>query len=141
MAEPKTRQNTASVTAFLNAIEDQQQLADAKKLSKMMRESTGSRAKMWGSSIVGFGTYHYVYASGREGDWPIVGYSPRKQNFSVYIMSGFSGSKTLMSKLGKHKTGKSCLYIKRLSDVDEKVLRQLIDKSVKFIRGKYETGK
>lgn len=141
MAELKTKQNNASVSAFLNAIEDKQQRADAKKLSKMMRDATGSRAKMWGSSIVGFGTYHYVYASGREGDWPIVGYSPRKQNLSIYIMSGFSGSKTLMSKLGKHKTGKSCLYIKRLSDVDEKVLRQLIDKSIKFIRGKYETRK
>ena len=141
MAELKTKQNNASVTAFLNAIEDKQQRADARKLSKMMREATGSRAKMWGTSIVGFGTYHYVYASGREGDWPIVGFSPRKQNLSVYIMSGFSGSKSLMSKLGKHKTGKSCLYIKRLSDVDEKILRQLIDKSVKFIRGKYKTRK
>ena len=141
MAELKTRQTSASVTAFLNAIEDKQQRADAKKLSTMMREATGSRARMWGSSIVGFGTYHYVYASGREGDWPIVGYSPRKQNLSVYIMSGFSGSEKLMGKLGKRKTGKSCLYIKRLADVDERVLRQLIDKSVKFIRGKYETRK
>lgn len=141
MTELKTRQNNASVTEFLNAVDDKQQRADARKLSKMMREATGSRAKMWGTSIVGFGTYHYVYASGREGDWPIVGYSPRKQNLSVYIMSGFSGSQALLAKLGKHKTGKSCLYIKRLADVDEKVLRQLIDKSVKFIRGKYETGK
>jgi len=141
MAELKTRQNSASVTAFLGAIEDKQQRVDAKKLSKMMREATGSRARMWGTSIVGFGTYHYVYASGREGDWPIVGYSPRKQNLSVYIMSGFSGSEKLLAKLGKHKTGKSCLYIKRLADVDESVLRQLIDKSVKFIHGKYETRK
>lgn len=141
MAEQKTKQNNASVTAFLAAIEDPQQRADAKKLSKIMREATGSRAKMWGASIVGFGSYHYVYASGREGDWPIVGYSPRKQNLSIYIMSGFSGSENLMTRLGKHKTGKSCLYVRRLADIDEQVLRKLIDKSVKYIRGKYETSK
>jgi len=141
MAELKTQQNNASVTAFLAALDDPQQRADAKKLSKMMREATGSRAKMWGTSIIGFGSYHYVYASGREGDWPIVGYSPRKQNLSIYIMSGFSGSEKLMEKLGKHKTGKSCLYIKRLADVDEEVLRKLIDKSVGYIRSKYETSK
>ena len=141
MAEQKTKQNNASVTAFLAAIEDPQQRADARKLSKIMREATGARAKMWGTSIVGFGSYHYVYASGREGDWPIVGYSPRKQNLSIYIMSGFSGSENLMARLGKHKTGKSCLYVKRLADIDEQVLRKLIDKSVKYIRGKYETSK
>ena len=141
MAELKTQQTNASVTAFLAAIEDPQQRADAKKLSAMMRKATGSRAKMWGTSIVGFGSYHYVYASGREGDWPIVGYSPRKQNLSIYIMSGFSGNEKLMAKLGKHKTGKSCLYVKRLADVDEQVLEQLIDKSVEFIRSKYETSK
>jgi hypothetical protein len=107
----------------------------------MMRDATGSRAKMWGDSIVGFGSYHYVYASGREGDWPIVGFSPRKQNLSIYIMSGFSGSQELMDRLGKHKTGRSCLYNRRLADVEEKVLRKLIDRSVRFIRGKYETSK
>lgn len=141
MAEPKTKQNKASVAAFLGAIEDKQQRADAKKLSAMMRAATGSRANMWGGSIVGFGSYHYQYASGGEGDWPIVGYSPRKQNLSVYIMPGFSGFDKLMSKLGKHKTGKSCLYIKRLEDVDEAVLRKLIDGSVKYMRQKYETRK
>jgi hypothetical protein len=134
MAELKTRQNNASVTAFLAAVEDRQQRSDSKKLSKMMREATGSRAKMWGSSIVGFGSYHYKYASGQEGDWPLVGYSPRKQNLSIYIMAGFAGSDKLLAKLGKHKTGKSCLYIKRLEDVDEKVLNTLIEKSVKHMR-------
>lgn len=141
MAEPKTKQTTASVAAFLAAIDDKQQRADAKKLSAMMRSATGSRAKMWGGAIVGFGSYHYKYASGREGDWPLVGYSPRSQNLSIYIMAGFSDFDKLMARLGKHKTGKSCLYIKRLADVDETVLRQLIDGSVKYMRSKYETRK
>lgn len=141
MAQQKTQRNNSSVTAFLAALDDPRQRADAKKLSRMMREATGCRAKMWGTSIVGFGSYHYVYASGREGDWPIVGYSPRKQNLSIYIMSGFSGNEKLMARLGKHKTGKSCLYLKRLDDVDEQVLRQLIDKSVHYMRSKYKTGK
>lgn len=141
MAEVKTKQNNASVTSFLAAVEDKQQRSDSKKLSKMMRAATGARAKMWGSSIVGFGSYHYKYASGQEGDWPLVGYSPRKQNLSIYIMAGFAGSDKLLAKLGKHKTGKSCLYIKRLADVDEKVLNTLIEKSVKHMRSKYETGK
>ena len=141
MAELKTKQNNASVAEFLGAVADKQQRSDAKKLSAMMRDATGARAKMWGAAIVGFGSYHYKYASGQEGDWPLVGYSPRKQNLSIYIMAGFAGCDKLMAKLGKHKTGKSCLYIKHLADVDEAVLRKLIDKSVKFMRSKYETGK
>ena len=141
MAEPKTKQNNASVTTFLGAIEDKQQRSDARKLSSMMRAATGSRAKMWGASIVGFGRYHYKYASGHEGDCFVAGYSPRKQSFSIYVMAGFSGCEKLMAKLGKHKTGKSCLYIKRLDDVDEAVLMKLIDKSAKYMQRKYETGK
>lgn len=141
MADLKTKQNKASVATFLGAIEDKQQLSDARKLSAMMRAATGSRAKMWGASIVGFGSYHYKYASGHEGDCFVTGYSPRKQNLSIYIMAGFSGCDKLMAKLGKHKTGKSCLYIKRLDDVDEAVLNTLIEKSVKYMQGKYETRK
>ena len=141
MADLKTKQNKASVATFLGAIEDKQQLSDARKLSAMMRTATGSRAKMWGASIVGFGSYHYKYASGHEGDCFVTGYSPRKQNLSIYIMAGFSGCDKLMAKLGKHKTGKSCLYIKRLDDVDEVVLNTLIEKSVKYMQGKYETRK
>ena len=141
MAELKTKQNNASVNAFLAAIEDRQQRADAKKVSAMMRTATGSRARMWGESIVGFGSYHYKYASGQEGDWPIVGFSPRKQNLSIYIMPGFGQFDKLTAKLGKHKTGRSCLYIKRLADVDETVLRKLIDGSVKRMRKRYETRK
>lgn len=139
MAELKTKQNSASVATFLNSIEDKQKRADARKIASMMRAATGSRAKMWGTAIVGFGSYHYKYASGREGDWMLVGFSPRKQNLTIYIMPGFKAFDKLMAKLGKHSTGKSCLYIKRLADVDEKVLEKLIAESVQYMRSKYET--
>ncbi len=140
MANVKTRKTGASVTGFIAAIDDPRQRADAKKLARMMRAATGARAKMWGPSIVGFGSYHYKYASGREGDWMLVGFSPRKQNLSVYIMPGFERFAALMKKLGKYKTGKSCLYIKRLEDVDEAVLEQLIRDSVEDMRARYETS-
>ena len=139
MAELKTKKNNAGVAAFLNGIEDKQKRADAKKVSAMMRAATGSRAKMWGTAIVGFGSYHYKYASGREGDWMLVGFSPRKQNLTVYIMPGFKQFDALMAKLGKYSTGKSCLYLKRLADVDERVLEKLIVGSVRYMRSKYET--
>ena len=105
----------------------------------MMRAATGSRARMWGTSIVGYGSYHYQYASGREGDWMLVGFSPRKQNLVVYIMPGFDRFARLLEKLGKYKTGKSCLYIKRLADIDEAVLERLISDSVADMRSRYET--
>ena len=139
MAENKTRATIASVTEFINSIEDGQKRADARKVAAIMRRVTGKRAKMWGSSIVGYGTYHYKYESGREGDFMITGFSPRKQALTVYILAGFRRFDTLMGKLGKYKTGKSCLYIKRLSDVDEKVLEKLIDRSVKYMRKNYKT--
>ncbi len=139
MAENKTKKTGASVTEFVNSIENPQMRADARKVASMMRRATGKRAKMWGSSIVGYGTYHYKYDSGREGDFMVTGYSPRKQALTVYIMPGFSKFAPLMKKLGKYKTGKSCLYIKRLSDVDEAVLEKLIDGSVRQMRKKYET--
>jgi Domain of unknown function (DU1801) len=131
MAELKTKKNKASVTAFLASITDEQQRRDAKTIAKIMREVTGAKATMWGNSIVGFGQYHYKYASGREGDWPLTGFSPRKGSFSVYIMDGFRDRATLLKRLGKHKTGKACLYIKRLEEVDLGVLRRLIEASVK----------
>ena len=140
MADNKTRPTGASVTAFMAAISDRAMRADAKKVAAMMRRATGKRAKMWGPSIVGYGSYHYRYASGREGDFMITGFSPRKQALSIYIMPGFNRFQDLMSKLGKYKTGKSCLYIKRLSDVDEVVLEQLIKESVGYMRAHYETG-
>ena len=139
MAENKTKSTKANVTEFINSIDDKQMRADARKVAAMMRRATGKRAKMWGSSIVGYGTYHYRYASGREGDFIITGFSPRKQALTVYIMPGFSPFDKLMAKLGKYKTGKSCLYIKRLSDVDEDVLERRIDGSVEYMRKKYET--
>ena len=139
MSGNKTKASKASVSEFLDSIEDRQKRADARKVAAMMRKATGKRAKMWGTSIVGYGTYHYKYASGREGDFMIAGFSPRKQALTVYIMAGFGRFEALMDKLGKYKTGKSCLYIKRLADVDEKVLQKLIDGSVSYMRANYET--
>ena len=139
MAELKTQPTRASVTEFSAGIDDRQQRADVKKVAAMMRRATGKRAKMWGASIVGYGSYHYKYASGRDGDFMITGFSPRKQALTVYIMPGFSSFKKLMEKLGKYKTGKSCLYIKHLSDIDENVLEKLITESVRHMRKRYET--
>ena len=139
MAANKTTPTKASVTTFLNSVEDSEKRADCRKVAAMMRRATGKRAKMWGPSIVGYGTYHYKYASGREGDFMLTGFSPRKQALTVYVMPGFARYDALMKKLGKFKTGKSCLYIKRLADVDEGVLEKLIDASVKHMRKNYET--
>lgn len=135
MAELKTQPNDDSVQAFLDGIEDGQKREDSFRLLEMLSVASGQPARMWGSSIVGFGAYHYVYDSGREGDWFEVGFSPRKQNLTVYIMPGFERYDELLNQLGKHSTGKSCLYIKRLADVDENALRRLIDLSVRHIRG------
>jgi len=139
MAELKTRPTRAGVTAFINGIDDKQKRADARKVASMMRRATGSRAKMWGPSIVGYGTYQYTNSAGKDQEFMITGFSPRKQALTVYIMPGFSKFESLMKRLGKYKTGKSCLYIKRLSDVNESVLEQLIGRSVKQMRNKYET--
>lgn len=139
MAENKTKVTRKSVTAFINSIDDKQKRADVKKVAAIMRRVTGARPKMWGSSIVGYGEYHYKYASGREGDFMLAGFSPRKQALTIYVMAGFSSYPSLMKKLGKYKTGKSCLYVKRLSDVDEKVLERLLEQSVKYMRKNYET--
>lgn len=131
MAELKTQKNKASVTAFLNSVEDEKRRKDSKAVLKMMKEITGEKPAMWGDSIVGFGNYHYKYESGREGDWFKTGFAPRKNALTLYIMTGFSRYAELMSKLGKYKTGKSCLYIKKLEDVDQDVLRELIEESTK----------
>lgn len=137
MAELKTKATGASVAAFLNSIQDKDKKADCKEIAKMMRDATGKRAKMWGKSIVGYDRYDYVYASGRSGTFMITGFSPRAQNISVYIMPGFTKFDGLMKKLGKYKTGKSCLYIKKLDDVDRRVLARLIKESVKDMRRRY----
>jgi len=139
MAENKTQPTQASVASFLNGIDDKERRRDCKKIAAMMRAATGNRAKMWGASIVGFGRYHYKYASGREGDFMITGFSPRAQSLTLYIMPGFKNFEPLMKKLGKFKTGKSCLYIKQLSDVDENVLQRLVEGSVRYMRRKYPT--
>jgi len=131
MAELKTKKTEQSVEAFLDNIADEQTREDCRVILNMMREATQSPPKMWGPAIVGFGDYHYKYASGREGDWFLAGFSPRKQNLSLYIMSGFSEYDELLKQLGKYKTGVSCLYVKRLADVDLSVLKKMIEMSVK----------
>ena len=137
MAALKTKKTKASVSDFLNRIEDPQRRADCKRIAKMMREATGNRAAMWGDSIRGYGKYMYQYASGRSGEWFIAGFSPRKRDLTIYIMPGFSKYEGLMKRLGTHKTGRSCLYIKKLEDVDEAVLEKLIRESVTCMREKY----
>jgi hypothetical protein len=139
VAENKTKPTKQSVTAFINSVDDKQQRADIRKIAAIMRKVTGSRATMWGDSIVGFGQYHYTYASGREGDFLITGFSPRKSSISIYIMGGFGRMSALMKKLGKFKTGKSCLYVKRLADVDGDVLEEVISRSVRYMRDTYTT--
>ena len=129
--EVKTKVNDASVTDFLNSVEDEQKQKDAFTLLKIMKQVTKEQPKMWGASIVGFGSYHYKGASGREGDWLVAGFSPRKQNLTLYVQGGFNVYTDLLKKLGKHKTGVGCLYINKLSDVDAKVLQELLEKSVK----------
>ena len=137
MADNKTKETGASVAEFLDGIADPQKRADCKAIAAMMRRITGKRAKMWGSSIVGFDRYEYRYESGRSGSFMMTGFSPRAQNIVLYIMPGFSRYGELLSGLGKHKTGKSCLYIKRLADVDIKVLERLVRDSVARMRKKY----
>lgn len=139
MAELKTRPTKASVKAFMDSIDDPQRKSDAKKVAAMMRRVTGKRAKLWGPSIVGYGRYRYSNTAGRDFEWMLTGFSPRRQALSVYIMSGFTDFAALMKKLGPHRTGKSCLYIRRLADVDETVLEQLIAASVEKMKNTYET--
>ncbi len=133
MAELKTRPNDQSVKYFLYRVENDTKREDSFSILELMREETGDEPIMWGDSIVGFGKYSYKYASGREAEWFLTGFSPRKQNLTLYIMDGFKGYHELLEKLGKHSTGKSCLYIKKLEDVDKEVLRDLVNKSVEHM--------
>jgi len=137
MTKLKTTPNDSDVHQFLNAVEDEQKRSDSFTILELMQNSIGEAPKMWGNSIIGFGSYHYKYESGREGDWFLTGFSPRKTSLSLYIMAGFDRYEELMSNLGKYKTGKSCLYVKKLDDVDETVLRELIEASVEHMRQKY----
>ena len=129
-AENKTKKTKASVEEFLNGVEHEGKRQDSFTILEMMRDVTGLEPVMWGPSIVGFGSYHYKYASGREGDMPVTGFYPRKQSLTLYIMPGFDAYESLLDKLGKHKLGKSCLYINKLADVDLDVLRELVTESV-----------
>lgn len=130
MAELKTRPETTSVPAFLASIADENRRRDCESIAALMQEITGAEPVMWGASIVGFGCYHYRYESGREGDWMLVGFSPRKKDITLYLMAGFNRFPELMQRLGKHKTGKSCLYVRKLEDLDGTVLRELVRGSV-----------
>jgi hypothetical protein len=137
MAENKTKPTKLSVAAFIEALTDRTRRADAKALVKLMQSATAEKPKMWGPSIIGFGSYHYKYDSGREGDMPLIGFSPRKAATVLYNVGGFSGSEVLRAKLGKHATGKGCLYIKKLAEVDQQVLETLVLKSVGAMRTRY----
>ena len=137
MATPKTSPNRSSVKAFVDAIDDDARRKDVRAAMKLMRAVTGEAPKMWGDSIIGYGSYHYVYDSGREGDWFLAGLSPRKRNLTIYVMAGFERAPELMAKLGKYKTGKSCLYVNKLDDVDTDVLAQLVRGSVEHLRATY----
>lgn len=137
MAQLKTQPNNQNVETYLNSIEPQQRQEDCFTILKLMQEVTGETPQMWGSSIIGFGRYHYKYASGREGDWFVTGFASRSKNITLYIMAGFDDYDELMRKLGKHTTGKSCLYIKKLEDVDQDVLRELVKQSVDYMAEMY----
>ena len=137
MSENKTKATGASVVAFITAVKPDQKRQDAFELLKLMEDTSGYRAKMWGESIIGLGEYHYKYESGREGDAMRIGFSPRKTSFSVYIMSGFDEYQDLLSELGKHKLSKTCLYINKLSDVKTDVLKKIIQASLDYMQKKY----
>jgi hypothetical protein len=137
MAELKTKKTDESVVAFLDKIEYVKKRLDCYAILNMMKSVTGFEPKMWGDSIVGFGSYHYKYETGHEGDMPIASFAPRKNNLTIYVMPGFESHVDLMNKLGKYKTGKVCLYIKSLNDVDPLVLRELVIKSVEWVQQHY----
>ena len=140
MSELKTKKNEDNVLDFIDGVEDRQKRQDCHEIMEIMKEITGEDPKMWGSSIVGFGSYHYKYDSRGEGDWFLTGFSPRKQNLSLYIMSGFGQYDSLLSNLGKYKTGKSCLYVKKLGDINRDILKEMITSSVQMIAKKYPEG-
>jgi hypothetical protein len=137
MATLKTSPNDQSVEAYLDGIDNEQKRADSKKIVELMQAVSGQPPVMWGDGIVGFGSYHYKYASGREGDWFLTGFAARQQSLTLYIMAGFDQYDRLMEQLGKYKIGKSCLYIKKLADIDEDVLKTLIEESIAYLKKQY----
>jgi hypothetical protein len=140
VAEPKTKRTTASVTAFVDAIENEQRRTDAKRLLKIFKEATDMKPAMWGPAIVGYGVFHYESErSTQEGDWPRVAFSPRKANHTIYVVPGFAKYAPLLKKLGKHKTSKGCLYINKLSDIDVPTLRTIIKETLNEMNRRYPT--
>lgn len=140
MAELKTKPTKASVTEFINNIGDTQRRKDCKAVAKMMRDVTGTKPEMWGPSIVGFGRYKYRYESGRELDWFSLGFSPRKSALTLYLMAGFRNFPELMKKLGKYKTSQSCLYVSKLADINQPVLKELMNRSDAVTRKRYASA-
>ncbi len=138
MTELKTKKNDSNIVDFLNRVDNEERRKDCFQLLELFEQLTNETPKMWGASIVGFGSYHYKYDSGREGDWFLTGFSPRKQNLTIYITAGFSEYDDIMQSLGKYKTGSSCLYVKKLSDIDIDKLKILVVKSVAFMKKRYE---
>jgi hypothetical protein len=141
MAENKTKRTKLNVTTFIDAITDPARRADAKTIVKLMQDASGEKPQMWGPSIIGFGSYHYKYESGREGDMPLVGFSPRKAATVLYGVAGASDCQTLLPKLGKHSMGKGCLYIKKLADVDQGVLQAMVGKALAATRARQAKAK
>lgn len=138
MTSLKTQPYDRDIPEFLSKVEEPQKREDCFTLLELMKEETGEEPQYWHNNMVGFGQYHYRYATGTEGDWFLTGFSPRKQSLTIYIMAGFERYDELMTNLGKYKTGKSCLYVKRLSDIDQKILRELVSESVAYLRDKYK---
>lgn len=138
MAELKTKKTDESVAAFLNKVEDEQKRKDSFEIIAVMQAATGLPPKMWGTGIIGFGSYHYKYESGHEGDMCLIGFSPRKQNIALYGMGGAERNYDLLQKLGKHKTGKGCLYINKLNDVNPGILKEIIKASFNYLKAKYK---
>ena len=141
MYEPKTKETDASVIEFIEAVENPKKRQDAYKLLEIFEETSGYPAKMWGSSIIGFGSYHYVYATGHEGDAPLVGFSPRKAKVSLYFATGDTEREQLLEKFGKHTSGKGCVYINKTEDIDVEVLKELITQSIVFLQNLYPSNK
>lgn len=140
MAKNKTKPTAGDVDAFIDAVESNRKREDAKTLLTLFRRLSGHDPKMWGPSIIGFGQYHYKYDSGREGDMALTGFSPRKSALTLYVMGGFKRRPDLMEKLGKYKTGKSCLYVNKLDDIDMEVLEELIAADIAYMRETYDTA-
>lgn len=137
MAELKTKQNDSDINGFLNGIDNEERRNECFKLLELFEQWTSETPKMWGPSIIGYGSYHYQYDSGREGDWFLTGFSPRKQNLTIYITAGFSEYDDIMKDLGKYKTGSSCLYVKKMGDIDIDKLKVLVEKSVAYMKKRY----